>query len=109
MIIENLTQPEIHSKIRLYRGDNSELGEAKFAYYKEMLAFEKEAENVRLINLIKHKLGTSYASGIYSAKEISTVLDMPVGKVKNIEHKLMRLLKSPHKSKHLKKYLLQGE
>lgn len=105
---QKLTEQEVTKYIEQYRGDLSELGRAKFDYYKELLAYKRELYNKGLRELIRNKLNAERVGGSYSRKQVSTVIGIPVAKVEAIEKKVLRLLKHPTKSRELKKYINQG-
>ena len=105
---ENISVPQLRLEIKKYRTDRSELGKAKFAYYSTLLEYKEEVENDKLRKKIRQKLKPDVVGGTYSAKAISKVLNMPTHKVNAIESKVIRMLKSPSKSRDLKMYLNEG-
>ena len=107
--IEHITEAETKELIGYYRDDYSELGRAKYAHYRLLLRYKRKEKEVQLKNLIKKKLGVSTLGGNFTPQEISKVLGVSVTNVKKIESKVIRVLKSPYKSKDLKIYLNQGE
>lgn len=106
---DNISIPQIRIEVKKYRIDRSELGRAKFAYYTTLLEYKEEAENVKLRKKILKKLKPDIVGGSYSARAISKVLNMPTNKVNAIEAKVIRMLKSPSKSRNLKMYLNEGQ
>ncbi len=98
----------INKKICHFENDISEIGMEKLKYYKILLEYRREEERTDLRNLIKRKLNINEIGGSYEISDISKVLEIPKSEVKHIENKIVRLLKSPTKSKKLKIYLNGG-